>query len=307
MNAEAPHFSLRHFLALVAGALCIAFAPIFVVLSKQLGGIGMLDAAYWRVTLGAVALGLFMGVTRQPLVKQGTPLGMWIWLPGILFAGDFAVWHASFEHTSVANSTLLANLSLVLVTLFAWLFWKEKIRLPFVIGASLASVGAVLIIYSSSGRGAVVEGGNPVLGDFLGIATAFFYASYLLTTKGFRRNHAAQRLMFWSSSVASVCLLPFALLQPGQFLPDGWIGWLPLIGVGFISHAGGQGLIAYGLAGLPASLSAVTLLIQPMTTAFLGWLILGQELVPWQIAGGLAVLTGLAIAIRGQVRRAPTP
>lgn len=283
----------------------IGFAPIFVVLAGRLGGVGMLDAAFWRVAIGAFAMSLLMGLNRQPFLQKGVAIGAWIWLPGLIFAGDFAVWHASFAHTSVANSTLLANTSLVLVTLFAWLFWKETIRLPFIIGACLAAVGVVLIVYSSTSRGEVVEGGNPILGDFLGLATAFFYAAYLLTTKGYRRKHAAQRLMFWSGLVAAICLFPIALLHPAQFLPSSWVGWLPLIGVGFISHAGGQGLIAYGLAGLPASLSAITLLVQPVCTALLGWVILGQELVSWQVIGGAAVLTGLAIAVRGQIQRSP--
>jgi len=300
--APSSPVSPPHLLALVGGAVAIGFAPVFVVLAGRTGGVGMLDAAFWRVSIGAVAMAVMLGAKRLPLLDRGVKPAAWMWLPGVLFAADFAVWHASFAHTSVANSTMLANLSLVLVTVFAWLFWKERIEGLFLVGAGLAGVGAVLLIHSSSGRGEVVAGGNPVLGDLLAVATAFFYASYLLTTKRFRRDHPAQRLLFWSSTVAAICLLPFALLHPGRFLPDSAVGWLPLFGVGVLSHAGGQGLIAYGLAGSPASLAAVTLLIQPVCTAVLGYVLLGQDIVFWQGVGGIAVLGGLALAIRGQTR-----
>jgi drug/metabolite transporter (DMT)-like permease len=55
--------------------------------------------------------------------------------------------------------------------------------------------------------------------------------------------------------------------------------------------------------GLPSSLASVTLLIQPVTTAFLGVVILGQSLVPRQIFGAALVLLGLFFAIRSRVRR----
>lgn len=296
--SSSAHF-WKHFVSLVVGAFCIAFAPIFVVLAGRIGGVGMLDAAFWRVAIGAVVLAVVV-IPRREAFPSGTRLGTWIWLPGLLFAGDFAVWHASFAHTSVANSTLLANISIVLVTLFAWWIWKEKIAPMFLVGAGIAGIGVVFLIYSSTTRGEVVPGGNPVLGDALGVATAFFYASYLLSTKAFRRSHSAPRLMFWSSSLAAIILLPIALWHSDPFLPSDSTGWWPLIAVGVISHAGGQGLIAYSLAGLPATLAAITLLLQPVATALLGWVILGQEMVPWQLAGAAAVLGGLAIAIRYQ-------
>ncbi len=299
VNPSSPAYFWKHFLSLVIGALCIAFAPIFVVLAGRIGGVGMMDAAFWRVAIGAVVLA-FVVLPRGQAFPAGTRLGTWIWLPGVLFAADFAVWHASFAHTSVANSTLLANVSIVLVTLFAWWIWKEKIAPMFIVGAGIAGLGVVLLIFSSSTRGEVVPGGNPVLGDALGIATAFFYASYLLSTKAFRRVHSAPRLMFWSSSLAAAILLPIALWHGDPFWPSHQAGWWPLIAVGVISHAGGQGLIAYSLAGLPATLAAITLLLQPVATALLGWMILGQGMVPWQMAGGTAVLIGLGIAVRFQ-------
>lgn len=74
-----------------------------------------------------------------------------------------------------------------------------------------------------------------------------------------------------------------------------------MIGLGLISHAGGQGLIAYGLKGVPASLGAVTLLVQPVCTAGWGVLFLGQVLIPLQMIGAVVVLLGLGLAIRSKL------
>jgi drug/metabolite transporter (DMT)-like permease len=120
--------------------------------------------------------------------------------------------------------------------------------------------------------------------------------------KRYRRHRSAPVLMFWASAVASLCLLPLAWWHPDPFWPaHGIAGWWPLIGLGVVSHACGQGLIAYGLGGVPASLASVVLLVQPVSTAILGAVILGQPLVFWQVIGGVAVVAGLFVAIRGQV------
>ena len=289
------------------GALCIAFAPIFAVLAVRWGDIGAWDSAFWRVCLGAIALGLLLAIQRASFFgKQGLAsdrgrfLG-WLWVPGIAFAFDFGAWHWSFEHTSVANSTLIANSAILIVTLFAWLVWKEKLSRRFVAGGSIAVGGVCLLMLSSASRVPPTDG-NPVVGDLLALLTACFYATYQLTMKHYRQWRSAPVLLFWASAIAAVCLFPVAWFHPGRFWPDnGWIGWAPLLGLGVLSHACGQGLIAYALGGVPASLATVMLLVQPLTTAILGAVILGQPLVFWQVVGGFAMMVGLFLAIRGQV------
>jgi drug/metabolite transporter (DMT)-like permease len=72
-----------------------------------------------------------------------------------------------------------------------------------------------------------------------------------------------------------------------------------LIALALISHAAGQGLIAYALAHLPAAFSSVSLLFQPVMAALFAWAILAEPLVPLQIAGGIVVLLGIYLARRG--------
>jgi len=301
-SSSEQNISWPHLSGLAAGAVCIAFAPIFAVLSARIGGVGMLDAAFWRVFFGTVAMGSVLLITGRAKPKEGeAKFGLWMWFPGVIFAGDFAVWHWSFEHTSVANSTLLANVAIVFVSVFSWLVWKEKITRGFLMGALVAGAGVVTLVFSSVTRETPPVDGDPVFGDILALVTACFYGTYLLSIKYFRRWHSAPRLLFWASAVASILLLPVALWQSDPFFPDKMIGWWPLIGLGFVAHAGGQGLIAFGLKGVPASLGAVTLLVQPVCTALLGVLILGQSLILLQVIGGAVVLLGLGLAIRSKV------
>ena len=214
-------------------------------------------------------------------------------LAGLFFAGDLAVWHWSIAFTSVANSTLLANMAPLVVTVAAWLFFHERISGGFVGGLALALVGAVLLVQSGSGTG-----GHHLLGDALALSTAFFYAGYLLTVKDLRRTVGTARLMVASSAVSSVFLLALCLVQGEALWPHTARGWLMVLGLAWLAQVVGQGLIAHGMARLPASFSSVTLLLQPPAAAVLAWLLLGEALSWWQLAGGAAVLTGIVLARR---------
>ncbi len=72
-----------------------------------------------------------------------------------------------------------------------------------------------------------------------------------------------------------------------------------LLALALLSHVGGQSLIAYALAHLPAAFSSVSLLLQPVAAALLAWLILSEALGLLQGLGGAVVLAGIAIARRG--------
>jgi drug/metabolite transporter (DMT)-like permease len=269
--------------ALFFGATCIALSPIFVRLSEA----GPTATAFWRVALALPVLWIFC---RGPL--KGPKL-LFI-AAGIAFAGDLAFWHQAIRFTSVANSTLLANLASIFVTLAAWLLWREKPKPLFLVALALALGGVALLVHTS-----LAFSGTALLGDALGVVTAMFYAWYILAVKGLRdRGAATLQVMAVTTTLTAVILFPVALASGEQMLPSSAYGWGVLLGLALITHAAGQGLIAYALAHLPATFSSVGLLLQPVVAAFFAWALLSEPLVALQIAGGLVVLAAIWLARR---------
>ena len=76
-----------------------------------------------------------------------------------------------------------------------------------------------------------------------------------------------------------------------------------LLGLAMISQVLGQGLIAYAFAHLPASLSSVSLLIQPVMATLFAWFLFGEPIGAVQIVGGAVVLGGIWLARRGSESR----
>ena len=297
-----PHRSeFPALIALFAGALAIGSSGIFVRLSET----GPTATAFWRGCLALPFLAVWALIERRSAVRAaataaaGAPAPgtlrdpMFFWA-GVFFAGDLALWHTSLLLTSIAASTLEANCAPILVTLLSWTLFGERPRLGFLAAIVLAFGGMLLILAPKLGGG-----GHALLGDALGLGTAFFYAGYILAVARLRSAHGTGIVMFATTLVFTVLLLPLALLQP--FLPLTARGWWLLLGCALSAQVLGQSLIAYALAHLPATFSAVGLYAQVIAAAGYAWLLLGERLAPVQLAGGAVVLAAIALA-----RRAPS-
>lgn len=278
--------------ALFAGAIGIAFAPIFVRWSE----VGPVATAFWRMLLALPLLAAWAALHargREPLPdeKRGWKLAV---LAGLFFAADLAVWHWSIRLTSVANATFLANLAPVAVTAGAWLLLGERARPVFFAGLLLSLAGAALLM------GANFGGAHAVLvGDGLGMLTAVFYAGYQLCVKRLRDTQSTARIMLLSGAACAAALLPAALLMGETILPASPAGWGVLIGLALVCQFAGQSLIAYAVAHLSASFSSVSLLLQPVAAAGFAWLLFGEALATLQWLGAAAVLAGIWLARRG--------
>jgi drug/metabolite transporter (DMT)-like permease len=93
-----------------------------------------------------------------------------------------------------------------------------------------------------------------------------------------------------------------ALLAVGPLWPQSAQGWGVLLGLAWLSHALGEGLIAFALAHLPVTFSSVGLLLQRLVATLLAWVILGEALA-WQALGGAVIIAGIALARTGTHRR----
>jgi drug/metabolite transporter (DMT)-like permease len=283
--------SVRHALpGLVLGAVLIGLAPIFV----RLGGVGPTSAAFWRVFLALPALFLMQRLSQGRPLRNGTadPRGSTrvLWLAGLAFAGDLAIWHQSIRLTSIANSTLLTNLAPVFLTLVLHFYFHQRHAPRFWLGLVLALSGAVVLL-----AGSLRIGRETVLGDLCAIVTAMFYAAYQLLVSRGRRNFSALDVMLRSSAGAAAVLLAITLATGEPFWPPDAHSWIILLALALISHIGGQGLIAWALAHLPASFSSVTLLVQPIAATVFAWLILGEGFGPQQVLGGVIVMAGILL------------
>ena len=281
---------------LAVGALLVAFSPVFVRLSE----LGPTATAFHRAFLALpvlyvwTALGNAGARGRAPDPRRPGRRDMWLLaLAGSFFAGDLATWHWAVTLTSVANATLFANTAPIFVTVGAWVTFGERITPLFLVALLVALCGAAMVVGSSFDLDRA-----HILGDGIGVVTGMFWAAYQLTVKHLRSRLSAATIMAWSSLVTAAALLPLVVVSGESLLPATVYGWGILLALAWLSHAGGQGAIAYALAHLPAGFSSLVILIGPPAAAVLAWLILDETLGSLQAAGGAMVLASIVFARR---------
>ncbi len=281
------------FPALIFGAFFAGASTLFVRLS-DLGPIG---SAFYRALLAVPILWIWVLVefkrSNKPIkipLRKDFLIILWA---GLFFAGDLFFWHLSIVKTSVANATLFATLSPIFVAIGMYFGFREKPKAGFVIGVILAFIGSSFLI----GDGISFKR-EQFFGNIYGIITGMFFACYLIAVSRVRGNVSTASVMLYSTIVTALVLWPAALYLEESIFPGDLLGWYILIALALFSHVGGQGLIAFALAYLPAAFSSVTLILEVVSASLLGWVFLEEEIVLMQWIGGGIIFCGILIAGR---------
>jgi drug/metabolite transporter (DMT)-like permease len=288
-------------LAGLLGALTIAFSAILVKLAK----VEPSTAAVFRC-LYAVPLLALLAAREARLYGRRPWRDHWIGaIAGALFSADLILWHHSIADVGAGLATVLGNLQVVLVAFGAWAILGERPERRIVAAVPVVFTGAVMI------SGVLETGGygrDPVLGTVYGILTTIAYAGFLLVLRQINRDvrRPAGPLLDATATSAVVSALAGALLGELDLVPS-WPahGWLLLLAV--TSQVIGWLLISVSLPRLPAALTSVLLLVQPIGSVALGVVILDEHPSTLQLLGVVVILGGVLLATLKVPVRAAAP
>jgi drug/metabolite transporter (DMT)-like permease len=281
------------YLALAAGILTVSFSAIFV---RWAGAPGTVTSFYRMAIAASVLAWPFY---RQVRSREGLPrLGVRTAVLGGLFcAGDLALWSTGVVLSGATNPTLLANTAPVWVGFGALIFFRERLSAKFWLGLTLAMSGAVLILGLDALSAATLG-----LGTFLGLTAAIFYGGYFLITQRGRQSLDSLTYTWLTTASATAALFVLNLVLSHPLTGYTVFSWLNFLALGVVAQVFGWVAINYTQGYLTASIVAPTMLAQPVVTAVLAVLLLGERLSLWQALGGVTVLTGVYIVHRSRHR-----
>lgn len=280
------------------GATMISFSAVWVRLADvEAVRSSFLRAAY---ALPVFALLMIAGRRRRGLDIRGALV------PGALVAGlflgaDLAAWHGSIGHIGAGLGTVMPNLQVVMVGVVGVVLFGERPRRGFWLALPVVLAGVWLL--SAIGR-PVDVGGNVVLGVLLGVLTAAFYTVFLVRLRVARlRAHEATSVeIMGSATLGAVVVTAVLAASQGVAGPAGaWPadGYLLLLALG--SQVVGWLLLSSSIHRIPAALTSVALLLQPVLAVVWGTLLLDEPLGVLQVIGAAVVLAGVAVAHRAVV------
>jgi drug/metabolite transporter (DMT)-like permease len=283
----------------VLGALAIAFSGIFYRWSEVSPATGV----FFRCLYGLPILLLVAGSewrTLGPMSRRTVGMST---LAGAFFCVDLLTFHYAVDLMGAGLGTVMGNLQVVIVAVVAWLFLGERPRREVIVAIPIMLFGVVLI---SGVVGSGAYGVNPQLGVAVGLVTAASYAGYLLVIRRASPERRPAGPVAIATAVTAVGAALFGVaIGDIDFVPS-----VPahayLLALGVLSQSIGYLAIQASLPRLPAVITSVLLLVQPVTTMFLGAILLAELPSAAQLAGVALVIGGIALATGslGRVRRA---
>jgi drug/metabolite transporter (DMT)-like permease len=281
---SAKRADARGLTAVLLGACLLGFAAMLVRWSAPAGP---LVIGFYRMAF-ALPLVVWMGWrNRRPGVGRARG---WAVLAGLCFSADLWMWHTALNHTSVANATLLVGLAPLWVAAISVLWMGTRLRKRFLLGLALALAGGLVL---GLAKGARWGSGR---GELLASLASLAYACFTLALGQARRDLRAPEALAWVVVCCAACFGCLGLLNGEAFGGFPLRAWLSLGALGFVVQVGAWWLIAWGLGHVSASLGSVTLMVQPVATVGLGWMLLGEAVRPLQGAAILLVLAGIGLS-----------
>ena len=280
---------INPFFILIIGAIAIAFSPIFVRFSD----VDPIMTAFYRIFISLPFFLFFSSFNIIEKVKFPEFNNSYVifLVSGIFFALDLICWHWSIKLTTVSKATFLSNLAPIVVIIFSLIFLKERFSKFFYLAALLSMVGMLMLLGES-----FKFNKSQFIGDLLGVLTAVWYGSYIVTISQLRKKYNSTSIMFLSGIVTAIILLIVSILFEQSLIPQSLFTISIIFLLGFICQFMGQSFITYSLAYLSASLSSLCLLIQPIAATVLAYFFFQEKLTTIQFFGSALILIGIYIA-----------
>ncbi len=278
------------------GAVCISFSAIFV----KLAGVAPSVSAFYRLFIGGLTLFAMLAATgRLAAARRAVAwpaLGC-----AVFFVCDLLCWHASINYVGPGLATLVGNFQVFLIAAVAIAASRRFPRPAFLAAMGMALFGLYLVV----GRGFSSQTPEFRLGVAYGLATAVFYALFILTLKkavtdqGRAGPMAAMAVLSLSGAAL---LVPVVVLAGASFsLPTSRMVW-SLVGLGVVGQAVGWLAISVGLSRVRPSLAGLILLLQPTLSYLWDVLLFDKSTGPVELCGVALALGGIYL---GSVRSGP--
>jgi drug/metabolite transporter (DMT)-like permease len=246
-----------------------------------------------RLVLGALALYAVIAFRNRGATSNFNQKQFWdSFLVGVVGYGiSLGFQFVGTKLSTASNGSLVTSATPAFVLLFAPRILGEKTTLRRVLALVISTLGVIAVI---DPRTAEL---SPTLfwGNLSLLAAALTWALYSVLV----RKVAQSADLLISSAVMLVGGIPSSLLfgaweVQAQGLGEITMGVIAgILYLGIISTAIAMFLWNYAFAKLPAAVASLTFFAQPLVGTLLGWLLLGEQITPLFIFGGLMIAAGL--------------
>jgi drug/metabolite transporter (DMT)-like permease len=211
--------------------------------------------------------------------------------------------YLGLNFTTATNGVILNSFIPIMIVTLSWVFLREPLTPLQTLGVAV-SFGGVLAILTE-GSFAKLAAFRLNIGDILVILSMAMWSIY---TIGLRWRPAGLHVMSFLLVVAIIgnaCVLPLWLgeMALGYYVHWSWTNLAALLSVALFSS-----VLAYlfwnrGVAEVGANVAGLFVHLMPVFGVLLAWLLLGESLAPYHVAGIAFILVGIWLTSRYGRRR----
>jgi drug/metabolite transporter (DMT)-like permease len=240
--------------------------------------------AFWRMLTVSLVWNMILWSTGRRVTIADVRR---VYVPGIFFGLNLAVFFAGATHNSVANAALIGSCAPFLIVPAGALLFKEYIDPRALAFAVLAFGGVALVLLSAP------PGGDASLqGNVFGAIAMLLLVGYVTSTRHFRKDMDVTTFMATICPIATLAVFPIAVAQAGGLGMSG-TGWTFTLLLSFTSGITAQGLLVYAQKSIQIGTIAIAQVVQPALAVVWSYLLLSEVINDRQAIGIAIVMGGL--------------
>lgn len=272
-------------------------------------GVGWLTLLAWRFLVGAGLSWLWILISAERRAGAGRLTGRAVAASlalGVLYVGNSGTYFAALETVSASLAALIVYIYPALVAVMS-----QRVGRPLSGARAWAALGLALVGGALAVGGIDAATAPPLAGLILVAASPVIYSAWIVFSArlaGERSDRLAEEsgdegastaafgaLMMTATALFywSMALLTAQPVLPGA-LPDG--AWPGLLGVGIVSTFVAIQAFSAGSRRIGAAQAALVSTVEPTWTIALAAVLLGESLLPIQLAGGALIIAGVILA-----------
>jgi len=275
---------------LTLGMLSMSQAGVLIKLTAA----SIYSVAFYRVLIASLILFIMYPKDIISCFKSITLKDFFYFFSaGFFLSLHFLTWNESFKYITVATATLVIATSPIFVSLFAYIFFKEKPNKNFYISFVLCFLGLILVSFES-----ILSSRDDSIGlVYVFLSTLLFVFYFLLGKKNRKKTSTGVYLfnLYFSSSIVSFF---FYIFNEPSFVYTEY-NYLFFILLAVFPTLIGHGSVNHVINYFKASTVSMNQLVQPLFASVVAYLILNETVTYISVFGYFFILVGVFVLLKG--------
>lgn len=270
----------------VISACSFGLLPVMGKIGYEIG-MDTFEILQYRFLFGALLLAAYFAITNPKLLcispkalAKAALFGLIVYpIQGTGFIG-------AVKYIPASTTSLIVYGYPAVVTIFSWLIFKQPITRSLATSLVLVFAGCALVFFDAFMHAADIRGVALAVGCMLGIALNMILGQVL-----FKGENTLSITLY----ILVFAALLFSILAggPASVLELDTRGIAYIFGIGLVPTLFAILFMYLAIERIGGTYTSIFSCIEPVTTVFAAWLLLGEPLAAWQICGAFLVITGV--------------